>query len=118
MSQDKYDKTNDKISVDMQSSISTETRPTVRFLLECKYSGILYQNQFRFVWMQIEEQIRCVLPANWAKKEDWQSKVYVGMQSKKSEVALSQMYDILFGSGRWHECITDDGSLDKDAEHL
>ena len=118
MDQKEYNDSADKISVDMNSVITTETRPTVRFLLECKRSGILYQNQFRFIWMQIEEQIRCVPPANWTKKEDWQSKGYVGMQSKKSEVALSQMYDILFGSGRWHECITDDGSLDKDAEHL
>lgn len=118
MEQSEYDKLNNKSLADFDTIKSSEARPTVRFLLECKRSGILYQNQFRFVWMQIEEQIRCVLPANWTKKEDWQSKVYVGMQSKKSEVALSQMYDILFGSGRFFEATVDDNSLDKDAEHL
>lgn len=118
MEQSEYDKSNKDSLADFDNIKKSEARPTVRFLLECKRSGILYQNQFRFVWMQIEEQIRCVLPANWTKKEDWQSKVYVGMQSKKSEVALSQMYDILFGSGRFFEATSDDNSLDKDAEHL
>lgn len=118
MEQNAYDKSNATGLAVLDGLATAETRANIRYLLDCKRSGILYQNQFRFVWMQIEEQIRCVQPSNWSKKEDWQSKVYVGMQSKKSEVALSQMYDILFGGGRFFEAWSDDAKLAKDSEHL
>lgn len=104
--------------VDFDALIGKSTNAEVRFLLQCKRSGVLYQNQFRLTWNEIEQQIRCIRPQEWRKKEDWQSKVYVPLQNKNSEVAASQLNDILFGSGRFFECVTDDGSNSKDAEHL
>lgn len=104
--------------VDFDSLINSSTNAEVRFLLQCKRSGVLYQNQFRLTWNEIENQIRCVQPAEWAKKEDWQSKVYVSLQDKNSQVARSQMNDILFGSGRFFECVTDDDSESSDAQQL
>lgn len=104
--------------VDFDSLIGKTTNAEVRFLLQCKRSGVLYQNQFRLVWNEIEQQVRCVKPAEWKKKEDWQSKVYVPVQNKNSEVACSQFNSILFGGGRFFECVTDDGSESNDAENL
>lgn len=104
--------------VDFDSIISKQSNAKVRYLLQCKRSGILYQNQFRLVWNEIEQQLRCVKPADWKKKEDWQSKVYVPLQDKNSQVARSQMNDILFGGGRFFESVTDDGSESDDAENL
>lgn len=104
--------------VDFDALIGKSTNAEVRFLLQCKRSGILYQNQFRLTWNEIEQQIRCVRPSEWKKKEDWQSKVYIPLQNKNSEVAGSQINDILFGSGRFFECVTDDNSNSKDAEYL
>lgn len=104
--------------VDFDALTQKTTNAEIRFLIQCKRSGILYQNQFRLVWNEIEQQIRCVKPSEWKKKEDWQSKVYVPLQNKNSEVAGSQLNDILFGSGKFFECVTDDGSNSKDAEHI
>jgi hypothetical protein len=104
--------------VDFDSIISKQSNAKIRYLLQCKRSGILYQNQFRLTWNEIEQQVRCVKPGDWKKKEDWQSKVYVPMQDKNSQVARSQMNDILFGAGRFFEAVTDDGSDSADAENL
>lgn len=104
--------------VDFDALTEKTTNAEVRFLLQCKRSGVLYQNQFRLTWNEIENQIRCVRPSEWKKKEDWQSKVYIPVQNKNSEVASSQLNDILFGSGRFFECVTDDGSESKDAENI
>lgn len=104
--------------VDFDALTEKTSNAEIRFLLQCKRSGVLYQNQFRLTWNEIENQVRCVRPAEWKTKEDWQSKVYVPLQNKNSEVATSQLNDILFGAGRFFECVTDDGSEDKDAENL
>lgn len=104
--------------VDFDSLINGSQNAEIRFLLQCKRSGVLYQNQFRQTWNEVEKQIRCVRPAEWSKKEDWQSKVYIPVQNKNSEVAVSQMNDILFGTGRFFECVTDDDSQSSDADQL
>lgn len=84
----------------------------LKFLIEAKRSGILYQNQFRENWNACEEQVRCVQPKNWEKKEDWQSKIYIPLQAKTEEVALSYMNDILYSQGRNFECLTNNKQVD------
>lgn len=103
--------TYDKIIDDLPDN-NDEQLKRLKFLIECKRSGILYQNQFRENWNMCEEQIRCVHPKEWEKKEDWQSKIYIPLQAKCEEVALSYMNDILFSQGRYFECLTNSRKVD------
>ncbi len=63
---------------------------------EAKRSGIEYRDKFRSTWEEIESQLRCVHPASWDLKESWQTKVYVPLQSKKSEIATSYLNKMVF----------------------
>jgi len=69
------------------------------FLSDCKTSGIQYRDKFRDTWEEIERQIRCVPPDSWQLKEDWQTKIYIPLQSKKSEIALSYLSKMIFPKG-------------------
>ena len=64
----------------------------------CIKAGEDYRDRFRDNWDEIEKQVRMVPPAAWDKKEDWQSKVYVGIQAKTSESAFSNMVAMIFPS--------------------
>lgn len=69
----------------------------IAFLLQCKKAGITYRDQFKGTWDECELQIRCVLPDSYKLKEDWQTKIFIPMQSKKSEIAQSYLNKMIFG---------------------
>jgi len=61
-----------------------------------------YQDQHRTTWTEIERQVRCIPPAEWADLEDWQTKVYFPLQAKTSETARARLSKILFGVKRFY----------------
>lgn len=65
-------------------------------------AGRDYRDRFKADWDEIERQVRLVQPADWEKKEDWQSKIYVGLQAKTSESAFSNMSSMLFPSEQFY----------------
>jgi len=77
----------------------TSISPLLSHLLEAKQAGLNYRTKFKTVWQEIEGQIRCVQPSSWSKKEDWQTKVFIPQQAKKSEIANSYLNKMVFGRG-------------------
>ena len=69
----------------------------LKYLSECRQSGVNYQEKFKSVWVECEKQIRCVPPDSWALKEGWQSKIYIPLQAKKSETAMSFSQKMIIG---------------------
>lgn len=67
-------------------------------------AGVAYRNSpgFKKVWDRIIGQIRCAHPAEWDEKEDWQSKVFIPQQAKKSETAFAYLDKMLFGQKRFY----------------
>ena len=62
-----------------------------------------YRDRFKPTWEEIEKQIRQEPPEEWDKKEDWQSKVYLGLQAKTSETAFANLSAMIFPSDRFYE---------------
>lgn len=73
------------------------------FVVECITVSEEYRDRFRPTWEEIEKQIRQEPPEGWSKKEDWQSKVYLGLQAKTAETAFANMSAMLFPSDRFYE---------------
>lgn len=67
-------------------------------VISCITSGEDYRDRFKQDWDAIEKQVRMVQPVEWSNKEDWQSKVFVGLQAKTSESAYSNMSAMIFPS--------------------
>lgn len=72
----------------------------ITYLGECKQSGMSYREKFRTTWDEVEKQIRCVPPDSWESKESWQTKIYIPLQAKKSEIACAYLGKMLFGKRR------------------
>jgi hypothetical protein len=72
----------------------------IKFLDECKQSGLDYRDKFTDTWQECEEQIRCKQPDSWDEKEDWQTKIYIPLQAKKEEIAVSYLSKMVFGKKR------------------
>ena len=68
----------------------------IKFLMECKRTGLEYRNRFRAQWDDCESQIRCVLPESYKNKEDWQTKIFIPLQAKMSEVVQSYINKMIF----------------------
>ena len=73
----------------------------VNFLKEAKRTARQYFLKFRDVWDEVSEQVRCVHPNEWNKKEDWQTKVFIPMQSKTIEIAKAHLKRTLLGAKRF-----------------
>lgn len=73
-----------------------ESDNVLKYVQDCISSGVAYREQFEKKWLEAESQINCEHPAVWDKKEAWQSKVFIGLQSKTSETAKSQALKTLF----------------------
>lgn len=86
------------------------------FLSECRQSGINYRDRFKADWEEIEKQIRCIPPDSWAQKEDWQTKIYIPLQAKKSEIAKSYLSKMIFGKKRSFDIVGVEKD-DKDDAH-
>ncbi len=87
----------------------------IAYVNDCQQAGDKYRRQFKTRWDDIEAQIRCEHPEAWAKKEDWQSKVFVPQQSKTSETAQAYLDKMLFGTKRFYS-IQGVEERDKDEE--
>ena len=73
----------------------------VEFVKRNHQAAVDYRQKFTGTWDDIISQIRCCHPAEWADKEDWQSKVFIPQQSKKSETASAYLDKMLFGQKRF-----------------
>lgn len=62
-----------------------------------------YRDKFWPTWEEIERQVRQQAPDSWNYKEDWQTKVYVGLQAKTSETAYANLNSMIFPSERFYE---------------
>lgn len=90
----------------------------VSFLLECKKAGIAYRDQFKKVWDECEQQVRCVLPDSYSLKEDWQTKIFIPQQAKKSEVAQAYLNKMIFGRSRNFDITGVEGDDQESSQNL
>jgi hypothetical protein len=88
------------------------------FVSSCKKSGRDYRNSFKGTWDECEQQIRCVLPEYFNSKEDWQTKIFIPMQAKKSEIACSYLNKMIFGKQRFFDINGNESFDDDSAEQL
>lgn len=95
-----------------------ESDALLKHLSECRKSGEDYRDKFKPTWTEIEEQIRCVPPASWSAKEDWQTKIYIPLQAKKREIAKSYLKKMLFGKKRNFDIIGVEKNDQDDAQNL
>jgi len=87
-------------------------------LQECIRSGEEYRDRFRDTWEEVEKQIRCVPPEEWEKKDDWQTKIFIPLQAKKEEIAVSYLKKMVFGKGRFFDIQGHEASDHDQAQHL
>lgn len=96
----------------IKKSVDPEVKPVlpvdpdneiVQFVKRNHQAAVDYRKKFKNKWDFIIEQIRCVHPEAWAEKEDWQSKVFIPQQAKKSETAAAYMDKMLFGQKRFFD---------------
>ena len=73
------------------------------FVAECIDIGEEFRAKFKPDWDEVTKQLRMVPPENWSKKEDWQSKVYIGLQAKTSETVFANLNAMLFPTDRFFE---------------
>lgn len=90
----------------------------VSFLLQCKKAGMAYRDQFKSTWDEIELQVRCVLPDSYKLKDDWQTKVFIPMQAKDSEVAQAYLNKMVFGKTQNFDITGVEGDDLDDAQQL
>ena len=99
-----------KTKVKDYTSKKTEKKPInpvdpdseiVDFVKRNHQSAVKYRQTFKPNWDRIVNQIRCVHPTEWAEKEDWQSKVFIPQQAKKTETAFAYLDKMLFGQKRF-----------------
>src|SRR5689334_6318800 len=90
----------------------------IKFLLQAKKAGIDYRNKFKQGWDECEMQIRCQLPESYKLKEDWQTKIFIPQQAKKSEVAAAYLNKMIFGKTRNFDITGVEGDDEDDAQNL
>ncbi len=90
----------------------------VSFLLQCKKAGMAYRDQFKPVWDEVEKQVRCVLPDSYNLKDDWQTKIFIPMQAKDSEVAQAYLNKMVFGKTQNFDITGVEGDDIDDAQQL
>lgn len=74
----------------------------IEFVKRNHEAAVKYRRKFSDVWDNIIKQIRCVHPKEWDEKEDWQSKVFIPQQAKKSETAFAYLDKMLYGQKRFY----------------
>lgn len=70
---------------------------------DCIEKAKNYRELFKKDWDEVERQVRQQAPPEWDKKEAWQSKIYIGLQTKASESAFSSLRAMLFPTDRFFE---------------
>jgi len=77
-----------------------EDNEKLKFLAECRTSGIEYRDKFTPTFDEVEKQIRCIPPDSWNQKEEWQTKIYIPLQAKNSEIVKSYLKKMIYGKKR------------------
>lgn len=90
----------------------------ISFLLQCKKAGMAYRDQFKPTWDEVEKQVRCVLPDSYNLKDDWQTKIFIPMQAKDSEVAQAYLNKMVFGKTQNFDITGVEGDDIDDAQQL
>lgn len=90
----------------------------ISFCLQCKKAGMAYRDQFKSTWDEIEKQVRCVLPDSYNLKDDWQTKIFIPMQAKDSEVAQAYLNKMVFGKTQNFDITGVEGDDVDDAQNL
>lgn len=85
----------------IQPKKKTQEEELVAFVNDAIQKADEYRRKFKTRWDVIEEQVRCVHPSDWSKKEDWQTKIFIPQQSKTAETAQAYLDKMLFGSKRF-----------------
>lgn len=88
---------------------------TLKEILSLKSESKAYRDTFATDWLEIEEQINCIPPTAWKKKQDWQTKIFIPLQAKASETAVSYLSKMLFAVRRFFN-ISGVEKRDKEAE--
>lgn len=60
-----------------------------------------YRDTFSDAWSEITDQINLNEPADWALKEEWQTKIMTPEQFKIAETATSNIMSMLFGTDKF-----------------
>lgn len=74
----------------------------VEFVKRNHDAAVKYRQKFTPEWDNIIGQIRCCHPEAWSEKDDWQSKVFIPQQAKKSETAFAYLDKMLYGQKRFY----------------
>lgn len=95
------------VDTNKQGSEEIEERPfeetvIINSITEKLSRSRAYRDNFKGTWNDIENQVRCVKPSAWSAKEDWQTKIFIPMQAKKSETARAYLDRMLFGQKRFY----------------
>ncbi len=84
-----------------QKKEEIQDNSNVRYVLNLRNESAQWKSKFISGWNECEEQVRCKKPDEWDKKEPWQTKVYIPLQAKKSEVVDAYLGKMLFGHKRF-----------------
>ncbi len=79
---------------------SEEDKRIIDYVMDFAHSSEMYRENFTARWKKIEDQLRCIHPAEWVDKKNWQTRVFLPQAAKTSETAASKLEEILYTSGR------------------
>ena len=74
----------------------------IRTISTLKTQSKAYRDEFAVDWTEVEEQLNCIPPDSWGNKEDWQTKIYIPLQAKTSEIMSAQLNKMLFALRRFY----------------
>lgn len=89
-----------------EGGVMPEETPRETAVLEhvksCRITADDYRKRFKTKWDEVQSQVAQQHPSEWDKKAAWQTKVYIGLQSKKSETAAAYLHKMIFGNRRFY----------------
>lgn len=97
-----------KIEIQPINVVDPDTE-LVEFVKRNHSNAVTYRQKFTPIWDKIVKQIRCVHPDDWGNKDDWQSKIFIPQQAKKTETAASYLDKMLFGQKRFFSIVGNEG---------
>lgn len=82
--------------------IDSREEKVLAFVKSCRDTADDYRKRFKDKWDTILEQIAQQHPSEWSKKLAWQTRIFIGIQGKKSETASAYIHKMLFGNRRFY----------------
>lgn len=96
-----------------EARAEADEREIVDYIVGLSLSSLDYMNHFTGDWNDVIGKIRCDPPSNWDQKEDWQTKVFIPMFAKGSEVAGAYLNKMLFHAKRFYSLFATKSELNK-----